>query len=115
MALSWRHGRAIACHYQKRGGIRMKRTTAVAIGLAPGLVFSAAALALEPEQIFERAAPSIVVVHGFDTRADPMSYGSGVVIGHETVITNCHVLAKTKSIVVRYRNSAHKATLQFPD
>jgi hypothetical protein len=71
--------------------------------------------ALEPDELFQKASQSIVAIHGFDTRIKPFTYGSGVVIAPETVITNCHVLAKTRSILVKRGNATFKATLQYPD
>ena len=38
-----------------------------------------AALALSPDQIFEKVAPSVWVVRGLDATERPISYGSGVV------------------------------------
>lgn len=78
--------------------------------LAPGAGF-----ALEPDELFVRVSPSVVEIHGFDTRIKPATYGSGVVIARETVITNCHVLAKTRSIIVKKGNAHHQATLEYPD
>jgi serine protease Do len=74
-----------------------------------------AGLALEPDELFRKVSPSIVAIHGFDTRVQPFTYGSGVVVAPETVITNCHVLAKTRTIIVKRRNATYKATLQYPD
>jgi S1-C subfamily serine protease len=75
----------------------------------------AAGQALEPDELFQKVSPSIVAIHGFDTRVKPFTYGSGVVVGPETVITNCHVLAKTRTILVKRGNATYKATLQYPD
>ena len=63
----------------------------VAIGLSPD------ALALQAEEIFRTASPSITMV--FAEELKNTIQGSGVVVGPERVITNCHVvLSKTGSV-----------------
>jgi hypothetical protein len=91
--------------------------TAAIRSVCTGLLLASCvnAAALEPDELFRKVSPSIVAIHGFDTRVQPFTYGSGVVIAPETVITNCHVLAKTRTILVKRGNATYKATLQYPD
>lgn len=76
---------------------------------------SAGALALEPDQIFERVSPSIWTVVATDTPGKRIMQGSAVVIGPGRLVTNCHVLEKAKTILVRQDNVSYGATLEFPD
>ena len=46
--------------------------------------------------IIERHFGSIVMVRGY-TEGGSLAYGSGVIVGKGEVITNCHVLRRTKS------------------
>ena len=48
--------------------------------------------ALSPEQVFAKAAPSVVMVFAGDTIGNIKSQGSGVVVSKDKVITNCHVI-----------------------
>jgi hypothetical protein len=70
---------------------------------------------LDPEQLFERLAPSVWLVETFDARNQPLSRGSGVVIGPQAVITNCHVLARARRVSIARENVSYGATLEFPD
>lgn len=86
------------------------------------LIFSALALSflckaneLPAEQLYEKITPSIWVVHTFDRNNSPLSKGSAVVIGSGLLITNCHVLAKAASLVIKRDNVAYDASLQHAD
>ena len=60
--------------------------------LLPMLTFRVAA-ALEPDQVYAKVAPSIVVVVAYKSgQSERSSFGSGVVISPGQVITNCHVI-----------------------
>ena len=50
--------------------------------------------ALERDKL-EQARRSVVVVRGYQ-KAGELSYGSGVVIAHNQVVTNCHVLREAR-------------------
>ena len=67
------------------------------------------------ETIFERASPSIWGVEAFDAQQRQINAGSAVVVGPGLLVTNCHVLARAKSITVRRENLSHDATLEAPD
>ena len=73
------------------------------------------AFALEPVQIFEKASVSIVTVSTQDRAGKPLGFGSGVVIKPQTVVTNCHVLQKARTIAVRVGKQSFAAQLEFPD
>jgi S1-C subfamily serine protease len=70
---------------------------------------------LEPDQLFEKLAPSVWVVTTFDDAEKRLAQGSAVAISPGTLVTNCHVLAKAKSFVVKRDNVAYGATLQYAD
>lgn len=69
--------------------------------------------ALRPAQIFEKAAPSVVMVTAHNKKS--VSQGSGVVIQAQRVITNCHVLGKHERLVVKSGKSELPATLEYMD
>jgi serine protease Do len=76
----------------------------------------ARAQALEtPEALYERLAPSIVMIGTYNAKQQLLGLGSGVVIGKEEVITNCHVLRKATAVFVVSGNAVYKATLRYPD
>jgi S1-C subfamily serine protease len=52
-----------------------------------------APIALDPDVLFRRVSPSIVVIH--TQRVFSESQGSGVVIARERVVTNVHVLERS--------------------
>ena len=76
-------------------------TALVAYALLPS------AFALQPDEIFQRAAPSVTMVLARD-RSEGMQ-GSGVVVGKSWVVTNCHVVLKKRgntphaTLTVRYQ------------
>jgi len=74
-----------------------------------------AAHALTPEELFEKVSPSIVVIHSVDQQGKRSALGSGVVVGREQVITNCHVLRNAMGIVVSRGNVSYGAEVEFPD
>src|SRR5262245_55228754 len=69
----------------------------------------AAAPGKSPEQIYEQASQSVVVVHARDADGKPINMGSGVVTGREMVTTNCHVLEESSKIEVLYRGQVYAA------
>jgi len=70
---------------------------------------------LSPEELYRRLAPSVWVVRTYDADGIAARTGSAVVIGPETLLTNCHVLEKAKRFVVRNDNVQHDAKLQYID
>jgi tetratricopeptide (TPR) repeat protein len=84
---------------------------------APGIVLllvaavvPVIATAKTPEQIFQQASQSIVVIHAQDSDGNLVNQGGGVVTGRELVTTNCHVIEGAASLEVFYRYEAYAAT-----
>lgn len=67
--------------------------------------------ALEPEKLFEKVSPSIVVVVTMNSSGKPVFQGSGVVVASEEVTTNCHVLEQGARYQVKQGNHTWPATL----
>jgi hypothetical protein len=86
-----------------------------ALAAALSALLPGAAQALAPDQVFEKVSPSVWAIRGLDATERPMSYGSGVVIAPGRVITNCHVLARAKSIQVRRENVTYEGKLEHAD
>lgn len=74
-----------------------------------------AAMALEPDALFSKVSGSVWAVRTFDAQERPLRAGSAVVIAPGRLVTNCHVLAKAGSFVVKQDNVTYGATLEFPD
>jgi serine protease Do len=68
-----------------------------------------------PEVLYERLAPSVVMVGTFGSKGQLIGLGSGVVIGRGQVITNCHVLRKAASVHIKSGNATYRASLRYPD
>jgi hypothetical protein len=75
----------------------------------------AAAAALPPDQVYAKAAPSVWRVFIFDANGKPFKLGSAVVIGKDTLLTNCHVVAQAGRIAVNHDNVNIEARLQYAD
>lgn len=84
------------------------------LSLAVGLI-AFPAHALTPEQIFEKVSPSVWFVYGQDATGRRLGQGSGVVIGPERVVTNCHVLARARTVSIEKDNIAYRGTLEHAD
>lgn len=76
---------------------------------------AAAAHAKTPEQIFQQASKSIVVIHAYDREGNPANQGGGVVVGKATVVTNCHVIDDSAKLVVSHENRSFDATVMHAD
>lgn len=70
--------------------------------------------ALTPEQIYDRISPSVWLVEA-DHGDGAGSMGSAVVIGTASLITNCHVIDKAKSIFVSHDRRRIPARLEYRD
>src|SRR5437762_2140248 len=68
-----------------------------------------------PEQVFQRASVSVVVVHVSDAAGEPVSQGSGIVVSRGTVITNCHVAQAGPQLTASHLGKSFAATLQYAD
>ena len=68
-----------------------------------------------PEQVFQQASKSIVTVHAYDRDDNPVNQGGGVVVGHEAVVTNCHVLEDGARLAIGYNKDTFEARLAHAD
>jgi hypothetical protein len=73
-------------------------------------VAHAAAPGKTPEQIYQQASQSVVVIRSLDAEDKPFNLGSGVVTGRELVTTNCHVIEDASRIEVTYQGNLFPAT-----
>ncbi len=78
--------------------------------LAASLLPALGAAAKTPEQIFQLASQSVVVIHAYDAEGNPINQGGGVVTAREVVTTNCHVIEGAVSLEVHYRQQAYGAS-----
>jgi S1-C subfamily serine protease len=74
-----------------------------------------AAVALTPAEVYALVSPSVWRVVTYDVDGLPLAQGSAVVVGIETLATNCHVLAKAKRVVVRHEKTTFDAKLELWD
>ncbi len=96
--------------------MRFLRILALAVMASVGVPLAHAQLApLEPEELYRLLAPSVWVVRTYDADGVPLRNGSAVVSAPETLLTNCHVLEKSRRIVIRNDNVQHDAKLQHID
>lgn len=79
------------------------------------LLAASGAHATAPDKLYSMLAPSIWRVVAYDGAGKAFAQGSAVVIGPETLLTNCHVLAKASSFVVRQGAVVVAARLQYSD
>jgi S1-C subfamily serine protease len=86
--------------------------TVLAAALAGG---SGTARALSPSEVYDQAAPSVWRVVTYDADGVPLGFGSGVVIGPDTLVTNCHVLAKARRVSVKRDGTSIDARLELWD
>jgi len=71
--------------------------------------------ALTAEQVYAKVAPSVWRVVTYDADNLPLGQGSGVVVGTEMVVTNCHVLARAKRVAVKREKESLDAKLTMWD
>lgn len=76
---------------------------------------SLSAAAALPEEVFERAAPSVVVVERLDAAGKRNGFASGVVVGPGRVVTSCHAVSGTAAIQVRVRSDRLPTRLEYAD
>ena len=73
------------------------------------------ARALSPSEVYDTAAPSVWRVVTYDADGVPLGFGSGVVIAPDTLVTNCHVLAKARRVAVKREDRSIDARLELWD
>ncbi len=94
--------------------ISTRTLRALLVALA-GLGASSLVHALTPAQVYAKVSPSVWKVLTYDVDGLPLGQGSAVVISHETLVTNCHVLRKAKRVVVRRETITIDAKLDMWD
>src|SRR4051812_1940214 len=90
------------------------RSIGIAVGLGLGCT-AAPAQSLNTAELYARLQASVWVVRTFDKDELPLSQGSAVVIGAQTLVTNCHVLRKAKRVEVTHDKAAWPASLELWD
>ena len=88
---------------------------ALTLLLLPGVPTAQTQTPDSPEVLYERLAPSIVMIGTLNAKRQVIGLGSGVVIGRGQVITNCHVLRKATSVYIISGDATYRATLRYPD
>jgi len=76
---------------------------------------AAHAAGLAPNEIYARVSPSVWRVQTYDDDGLPLAIGTGVVIAPDTLVTNCHVLAKAKRVAVKHDKISIDAKLELWD
>lgn len=92
--------------------MRFHQTALVLAGI---FVFPAAALSLQPREIFKLAEPSVVVVLAADAKGENNNLGSGVLIAPLEIVTSCKVVEGAADIVVTQGSALRKGRLRFQD
>jgi S1-C subfamily serine protease len=73
------------------------------------------AAGMAPDAFYSKTAPSVWLVRTFDADGLLLGGGSAVVIAPDTLLTNCHVLARAKRFLVRQNKASADAKLQYVD
>ena len=71
--------------------------------------------AMSANEIYAKVSPSVWRVQTYDVDGLPLGFGSGVVIASDTLITNCHVLAKARRVAVKREKISIDAKLEMWD
>ena len=74
---------------------------AAAIFCAIAIVVAPMAQAKSAQEIFAAVAAGVVVVFALDETGEQIGQGSGVVVGENEVVTNCHVVSDASAVAVR--------------
>ena len=85
------------------------------IGMATGARSTPRQGGTVAERVFEKVSKSVVVVIVENQPGKPIVQGSGVVIGHSQVITNCHVASSGPRVLVRWGVKRLAASVQYAD
>jgi hypothetical protein len=73
------------------------------------------AAGLTPDAFYSKTSPSVWLVKTFDADGLALTGGSAVVVAPDTLLTNCHVLARAKRVAVRKGKASYDAKLQYAD
>lgn len=93
----------------------IRRIAACAQAAVFALSGAVTAQALEPDQLFEKVSPSVVIVLAFDPNGRQLAQGTGVAVGPGKVVTSCRVIAKSSRVRIERGNASYGATLELPD
>lgn len=87
------------------------------VWFAGALLLAAAgnAAALTPAEVYALVSPSVWRVVTYDADGLPLGQGSAVVVGADTLVTNCHVLSRSKRVAVRREKVSVDARLELWD
>lgn len=89
---------------------------AIALLAASGVsIVATAAYALEANEIFKLADPSIVVVVASSSRTGQALFGTGVLIGDRDAVTTCNLVREAGKIVVGQGGVLRATELRFQD
>ena len=88
----------------------LRLTCALLLGGGSGV-----SAAMPPAEIYALVSGSVWRVVTYDVDGLPIGLGSAVVIGPETLVTNCHVLAKAKRVAVKHDKISIDAKLEMWD
>jgi hypothetical protein len=91
----------------------MRSVIAILAGIA--CLLPRAGLALEANEIFKRADPSIVVITTSDKNGKDLGLGSGVLVAPRDVVTNCHVVKDAVGIAVKQTGVQRSGKLRYQD
>jgi len=91
-------------------GFTILSRLATGLGLSIFFLYPFAGLAKSPDLIYEEVSKSVVVVGGIDT-SGAISQGSGVVVGKDHIITNCHVVENVRDVKVLQNDRSYRAQL----
>lgn len=86
-----------------------------ALGLSLFAAMPMLSHAMSAEELFRRMSPSVWVIRPLDAQGKSLGTGSGVVIDQGRLVTNCHVLAKAATVLVKHENVTFQGELEFPD
>jgi hypothetical protein len=95
--------------------MKIMKSTFFCIGLFVAVGFGADAHAQTPAGPGARAALSVVMVRALGDDERLLRSGSGVVTAAGQVVTNCHVLARAKSLQTKYQDIIYPASLRHAD
>jgi len=97
---------------------RPVRTARAGVSIAAALAALAsapAAHALTPADVFAKVSDSVWVVRTYDKEGLALGLGSAVVIGANTLVTNCHVLRKAARFTASHEKTVLEGTLELWD
>lgn len=83
--------------------------------LALGALLAGAAHALPASEVYSLIEPSVWRVQTTDEDGLPIAIGSAVVVGPETLATNCHVLARAQRVQLKHDKQVVAAKLAMWD